>query len=131
MTSFRQIEANRRNAGKSTGPITEEGKHRSLLQRGPPRPDRRDSDRYARGCGRLPGVRSDDYANKPWVTKFAGEDNIDAPYLKTPMVGGSEDGGHSVQRISGARGVKAVKAGSKPAKPSLGRRRPRCAIDLY
>jgi hypothetical protein len=29
MTSFRQIEANRRNAIKSTGPTTEEGKHRS------------------------------------------------------------------------------------------------------
>ena len=29
MTSFRQIEANRRNAGKSTDPITEEGKQRS------------------------------------------------------------------------------------------------------
>jgi len=29
MTSFKQIEANRRNAGKSTGPITEEGKRRS------------------------------------------------------------------------------------------------------
>ncbi len=29
MTSFRQIEANRRNASKSTGPITEEGKLRS------------------------------------------------------------------------------------------------------
>ena len=29
MTSFRQIEANRRNAYKSTGPITEEGKRRS------------------------------------------------------------------------------------------------------
>ncbi len=29
MTSFRQIEANRRNAGKSTGPTTEEGKQRS------------------------------------------------------------------------------------------------------
>jgi len=29
MTSFRQIEANRRNACKSTGPITEEGKQRS------------------------------------------------------------------------------------------------------
>jgi hypothetical protein len=29
MTSFRQIEANRRNAGKSTAPITEEGKQRS------------------------------------------------------------------------------------------------------
>jgi hypothetical protein len=29
MTSFRQIEANRRNAVKSTGPVTEEGKHRS------------------------------------------------------------------------------------------------------
>ena len=29
MTSFRQIEANRRNAGNSTGPITEEGKRRS------------------------------------------------------------------------------------------------------
>jgi hypothetical protein len=29
MTSFRQIEANRRNARMSTGPITEEGKQRS------------------------------------------------------------------------------------------------------
>jgi hypothetical protein len=29
MTSFRQIEANRRNAIKSTGPNTEQGKHRS------------------------------------------------------------------------------------------------------
>src|SRR5262245_24124145 len=29
MTSFRQIEANRRNALKSTGPTTEEGKRRS------------------------------------------------------------------------------------------------------
>jgi hypothetical protein len=29
MTSFRQIEANRRNARKSTGPTTEEGKKRS------------------------------------------------------------------------------------------------------
>jgi hypothetical protein len=29
MTSFRQIAANRRNAGKSTGPTTEAGKHRS------------------------------------------------------------------------------------------------------
>jgi hypothetical protein len=29
MTSFRQIEANRRNACKSTGPVTEQGKRRS------------------------------------------------------------------------------------------------------
>src|ERR1019366_2942602 len=29
MTTFRQIEANRRNATKSTGPVTEEGKQRS------------------------------------------------------------------------------------------------------
>src|SRR5918998_229720 len=29
MTSFKQIEANRRNARKSTGPISEEGKQRS------------------------------------------------------------------------------------------------------
>src|SRR6201993_2239099 len=29
MTTFRQIEANRRNASKSTGPVTEEGKQRS------------------------------------------------------------------------------------------------------
>src|SRR5271163_2544774 len=29
MTSFRQIEANRRNARKSTGPITDDGKQRS------------------------------------------------------------------------------------------------------
>jgi hypothetical protein len=30
MTSFRQIEANRRNAHKSTGPTTAAGKQRSL-----------------------------------------------------------------------------------------------------
>ena len=60
---------------------------------------------------------------------IAGEDDIDAPDLKAPMVGGSGaekpaptnqgrlNGGHSVQRISGARGVKTV---SKPAKPILG-----------
>jgi hypothetical protein len=29
MTSFRQIEANRRNARLSTGPVTEEGKRKS------------------------------------------------------------------------------------------------------
>jgi len=29
MSSFRQIEANRRNARLSTGPVTEEGKRRS------------------------------------------------------------------------------------------------------
>jgi hypothetical protein len=29
MTSFRQIETNRRNARRSTGPITEEGRQRS------------------------------------------------------------------------------------------------------
>jgi hypothetical protein len=29
MTSFKQIEANRRNAGKSTGPTTEAGNQRS------------------------------------------------------------------------------------------------------
>jgi hypothetical protein len=29
MTTFRQIEANRRNARKSTGPVTEEGKQHS------------------------------------------------------------------------------------------------------
>src|SRR5271156_4328357 len=29
MTSFRQVDANRRNAGKSTGPATEQGKQRS------------------------------------------------------------------------------------------------------
>jgi len=29
MTSFRQLEANRRNATRSTGPITQAGKHRS------------------------------------------------------------------------------------------------------
>ena len=29
MTSFRQIAANRRNAAKSTGPTTDEGKQRS------------------------------------------------------------------------------------------------------
>ncbi len=60
---------------------------------------------------------------------IAGEDDIDAPDLKAPMVGGSGaekpaatnqgrlNGGHSAERISGARGVKAA---SKPAKPILG-----------
>jgi hypothetical protein len=32
MTSFRQIEANRRNARKSTGPVTEECKQRSRCE---------------------------------------------------------------------------------------------------
>ena len=59
MTSFRQTEANRRNAGKSTGPITEEGKQRS--RRGPPRPDRRDDDRFVKGCRRLQGIPSGHY----------------------------------------------------------------------
>ena len=56
---------------------------------------------------------------------IAGEDDIDAPDLKAPMVGGSGaekpaptnqgrlNGGHYAQRISGARGVKTV---SKPPK---------------
>ena len=60
---------------------------------------------------------------------IAGEDDIDAPDLKAPMVGGSGaekptptnqgrlNGGHSAQRISGARSVKTA---SKPAKPLLG-----------
>jgi hypothetical protein len=60
---------------------------------------------------------------------IAGEDDIDAPDLKAPTAppSGAEkpaptnqgrlNGGHSAQRISGARGVKAV---SKPAKPILG-----------
>ncbi len=60
---------------------------------------------------------------------IAGEDDIDAPDLKAPMVGGSGaekpaptnqgrlNGGHSGQRISGARGVKTF---SKPAIPILG-----------
>jgi len=59
---------------------------------------------------------------------IAGEDDLDAPVLKAPMVGGSGaekpaptnqgrlNGGHSTQRISGARGVKIV---WKPAKPLL------------
>ena len=60
MSSFRQIAANRRNASKSTGPRTEEGKQRAL-QRGAPRPDRRDGDRRVGGCGGLQGVRSSHY----------------------------------------------------------------------
>jgi hypothetical protein len=60
---------------------------------------------------------------------IAGEDDIDAPDLKAPMVGGSGaekpaptnqgrlNSGHSAQRTSGARGVKTV---SKPPKPILG-----------
>jgi hypothetical protein len=34
MTSFRQIEANRRNARLSTGPVTEEGKRRLTAETG-------------------------------------------------------------------------------------------------
>jgi hypothetical protein len=37
MTTFRQIEANRRNARKSTGPVTEEGKQRSRCKHPTPR----------------------------------------------------------------------------------------------
>jgi hypothetical protein len=37
MTSFRQIEANRRNARKGTGPTTEQGKERSRCNADPPR----------------------------------------------------------------------------------------------
>jgi len=60
---------------------------------------------------------------------IAGEDDIDAPDLKSPTVGGSGaekpaptnqgrfNDVHSAQRISGARGVKTV---SKPPKPILG-----------
>ena len=60
---------------------------------------------------------------------IAGEDDIDAPDLKAPMVGGSGaeipapdnqgrlNGGHPAQRISGARRVKTA---SKPPKPILG-----------
>ena len=61
---------------------------------------------------------------------IAGEDDIDAPDLKAPRVGGSgaekpaptnqwsaEWRCHSAPQISGARGVKTV---SKPAKPILG-----------
>ena len=60
---------------------------------------------------------------------ITGEDDIDAPDLKAPIVGGSGaempaptnqcrlNGGHSAQQISGARGVKTA---SKPAKPLLG-----------
>jgi hypothetical protein len=60
---------------------------------------------------------------------IAGEDDIDAPDLKAPMVGGSGaekpapdnpgrlNGGHPAQRISGARGVKTA---SKSPKPILG-----------
>jgi glycosyltransferase involved in cell wall biosynthesis len=60
---------------------------------------------------------------------IAGEDDIDAPDLKAPMAGGSGaekpaptnqgrlNGGHSAQRISGAR---RINTRSKPAKPLLG-----------
>ena len=57
MTSFRQIEANRRNDRKSTGPITEEGKQRSRCKCRS-RAHGRDGDRGAGGRGRLPSVRS-------------------------------------------------------------------------
>jgi hypothetical protein len=58
VTSFRQIEANRRNARKSTGPTTEEGKQSLPLQCRPSWAHGRDGDRCTRGCRRLQSVRS-------------------------------------------------------------------------
>ena len=49
MTSFRQIEANRRNALRSTGPITEEGKRRSRRNAAPAWTDGRNRGRDGRG----------------------------------------------------------------------------------
>ncbi len=56
MTSFAQWQANRRNAAKSTGPITRKAKN-FPLQRGTPRPHRRDCDRRTGRCRGLQGLR--------------------------------------------------------------------------
>jgi hypothetical protein len=47
MTSFRQIDANRRNAVRSTGPVTQAGKHRSRRNAIRQGVMRRDSRRHA------------------------------------------------------------------------------------
>ena len=60
MTSFRQLDANRRNARKSTGPNTEEGKQRSRCNAVR---HRRDGNRRAGRCRRLQSLRSSDYAD--------------------------------------------------------------------
>jgi hypothetical protein len=50
MTSFRQIEANRRNAQLSTGPATEDGKRRSRQKCRPSWAHGRNRDRRAGRC---------------------------------------------------------------------------------
>jgi hypothetical protein len=49
LNDVRQIEANRRNARKSTGPVTLRGQTALALQRPSTRARGRDSDRYAGG----------------------------------------------------------------------------------
>jgi hypothetical protein len=56
MTSFRQIEANRRNARLSTGPVAEEGKSRSKCRS--PWSDRRNRNRCPGRCRGLCGIRN-------------------------------------------------------------------------
>ena len=56
MTSFRQFEANRRNALLSTGPKTKEGKRHSRLKCGPPWFNSRDCRREPRRCRGLQSV---------------------------------------------------------------------------
>jgi hypothetical protein len=57
MTSFRQLEANRRNARLSTGPVTEEGKKRSRQNAVRHVAHRRNRDQWAGRCRRLCGFR--------------------------------------------------------------------------
>jgi hypothetical protein len=56
VTSFRQIEANRRNATRSTGPITEAGKASLAAKRCPAWAMRRNRCRNARRCRGLPRI---------------------------------------------------------------------------
>jgi antitoxin Phd len=58
VTIFRPIDANRRNAGKVTGPATEEGKQRSRCNTVRHGLTAEDCQRRARGCRRLPAFEA-------------------------------------------------------------------------
>jgi hypothetical protein len=58
MSSFRQIEANRRNARLGTGPVTEDGQEKVAAKCASSWPDSRNRDRRAGRCRRLCGLRN-------------------------------------------------------------------------